>query len=233
VASDHWERPTFIGRDKEVEALRAKVRKVASGLGGVVLLTGEAGIGKTSLAQEITAYASDSGFEVIWGRCEETVGAPPYWPWTQLIRSYVEDREVAELRQVVGFAAPSIAHAVPELREKFPEVSPPTKWDPEEARFRLFDGVTSAFRNAAKRCPLILVLEDLHDADEGSLQLLEFLARRISIARLLVIATYRDFEVERSHVLHGTLAELLREPICHQIYLDGLSQQEVDRKSVV
>ena len=149
----------------------------------ILLLVGEPGIGKTRVSEELTTYARIRGAQVYWGRCHEGEGAPPFWPWVQIVRAYAAAREPAQLRQDLGFGAPEIASMVSEVRQVLPDLPEPPRLDPEQARFRLFDAVVGFLRNAAQRSPLVLVLDDLHWADKPSLLLLEFLARELGPAR--------------------------------------------------
>jgi DNA-binding CsgD family transcriptional regulator len=126
--------------------------------------------------------------------------------------------------------AADIATIVPEVREQLPDLPLPLRFeDPEQARFRLFDAVTSFLYQAAQHHPLVLVLDDLHWADKPSLLLLEFLAQELRQSRLLVIGTYRDMELSRQHPLSETLAELTREQPLQRLVLHGLNQEDVER----
>ncbi|MCI0799262.1 MAG: AAA family ATPase, partial [Chloroflexi bacterium] len=177
--------------------------------------------------QELASYAEQRGAQVLWGWCYEGEGAPPYWPWVQLMRAYVQQAGTEQLTAEMGPGAADIAEIVPEIRGKLPDLETPPVLEPEPARFRLFDSITTFLKNAAQRQPLMLVLDDLHWADRSSLLLLEFLAREIGTSRLLLVGAYRDVEVSRRHPLSQTLGTLVREQIFHRVQLDGLTQQEV------
>ncbi len=193
------------------------------------MLAGEPGIGKTRTAQELAAHAETQGTRVLWGRCHEGRGAPPYWPWVQVIRSYVTEARPDGLRSVMGSGASDIAEIVPILKEQLPDLQPPPALEsPEQARFRLFDSITTFLVSASQTQPLLLVLDNLHWADRPSLLLLEFLAREMADARLLVLGTYRESEISAGHDLSATLGEVAREPLFQQIRLEGLSQQDVE-----
>jgi len=219
----------FVGRTRELGELRQSAEEARAGGGRLVLLLGEPGIGKTRTASELTTYARLHGFQVLWGRCHEGGGAPAYWPWVQVIRAYLHDRDSAALRSEMGSGAPDIAQVVSEVRERLPDLPPPPALDAEQARFRLFDSITTFLKNAAGRQPLVLVLDDLHSADTPSLLLLQFLARAMEVARLLVVGTYRDLELGREHPLFQALGDLAREPVTRRIALHGLSEQDVGR----
>jgi len=219
----------FVGREAELDELRAALEDALSGRGRLMMVVGEPGIGKTRTADEFSTYARLRKAQVLWGRCYEGEGAPAYWPWVQSIRSYVHDRDPRLLLSELGSAASDIAQIVSEVRERLPGLPAPAPMAPEEARFRLFDGITTFLRNASRSEPLVLVLDDLHWADKSSLLLLQFLARELRGARLLVIGTYRDMELGRQHPLAQTLAELAREQLSERVVLRGLSEHDVGR----
>ena len=167
---------------------------------------------------------------MLWGRCYESEGAPPFWPWVQAIRSYVRECDPEQLRSELGAGAAEIAEVVPDIRQRLPDLGEThTFEDPQQARFRLFDSLAAFLKSAARRRPLVLVVDDLHWADEGSLRLLEFIARELAGVRLLLIGTYRDVELSRRHPLSQTLAELTRERLFERLLLRGLNREDVER----
>jgi predicted ATPase len=159
----------FVGREAELAALAVDLAAAAGGRGGVVLLAGEPGIGKTRLAEELAAQATTQGALVLWGRCWEGEGAPAFWPWVQIVRAYVEAADPAVLRQDMGAGAADIAQVVPAVHDRLSDVPTPPPVEPDAARFRLFDSLAEFLRAAATRRPLLLVLDDLHWADAPSL----------------------------------------------------------------
>ncbi len=163
------------------------------------------------------------------GRCHESGGAPAYWPWVQAIRSYVHDHDHKTLLAEMGSGAADIGQVVSEVRERLPGLPTSLGLEPDHARFRLFDSVTTFLRNAANAAPVMLLLDDLHWADKPSLLLLEFLAREMRGARLLVLGTYRDVELGRQHPLSRTLGELARQQLTRRVVLTGLTDQHVAR----
>jgi class 3 adenylate cyclase/tetratricopeptide (TPR) repeat protein len=219
----------LVGRDRELTELEASLEEALSGRGRVGLLAGEPGIGKSRLADEFAARARDRGARVLWGRCWEAGGAPAYWPWVQSIRSYVRETEPERLRVELGAGAATIAQMLPELRAVFPDLPQPTPVESEEARFRLFDAAATFLRNAASRRPIVLVLDDVHAADVPSLLLLQFVAGELRGIPILILATYRDVELDRDHPLRRTLAELARAPATRTLSLGGLSETEVSQ----
>jgi len=219
----------FVGRDEEVAKLRNAADSALSGKGRVALLVGEPGIGKTRTTEELGTYASMRGAQVLWGRCYEGEGAPTYWPWVQIVRAYAQEADPAALLGEMGAGASAIADVVSEVKQRIPGLQPAAELSPEETRFRLFDSITSFLRNAARQRPLVLVLDDLHWADKPSLLLLQFLARELAGARILVVGTYRDVELGRKHPLAEALGELSRGEATDRVLLRGLAQQDVAR----
>jgi hypothetical protein len=227
---------SFVGRAREAAILRDAVEDAVAGRGRLVLLAGEPGIGKTRLAEEIAGHAATNGARVLWGRCWEGGGAPAFWPWIQLIRgsrgSGTPDQVLAELEPELTY----IAQLIPELRssrsqpESVEESSAavrlgeiPPRSGPE--RFRLFDAVTTVFKRLAAGSPLMMVLDDIHAADEDSLVLLRFLARELKQSCILLVATYRELEVRQSAGHAALVAEIGREGTA--VPLRGLSLEEV------
>ncbi|HEX2259185.1 MAG TPA: protein kinase, partial [Actinomycetota bacterium] len=219
----------FVGREAETSELRRMFDQVLLGKGGLALLVGEPGIGKTRTAEELLTYARLKGAQVLIGRCHEGEGAPAYWPWIQVIRSYAHDRPAEALASEMGSGAQHIAQIVSEVKQVLPGVEMPSIGDPESARFQLFDSISTFLRNAARSRPLVVFLDDLHWADKPSLLLLEFLSRQLLDTQIFVISTYRDVELGRQHPLALSLAAIIREPNTRRILLRGLSEKDVAR----
>jgi diguanylate cyclase (GGDEF)-like protein len=220
----------FVGRRRETDALRAALEDALTGHGRLVMLSGAPGIGKTRIAAELATYAALRSCQVLWGRCYEGTGAPPYWPWVQAVRSYVRDRDPEGLRSELGTGAGVIAEIVSEIRQRLPDLRrPPALDSPDAARFRLFDSMAAFLHGAARSRPIMLVLDDVQWADRPSLLLLEFLARDLANARVLVVGTYRDDGLTRQHPLAEALGGLSRERLFERISLDGLGLEDVAR----
>src|SRR5215472_13260642 len=163
---------------------------------------------------------------VLWGRCWEGGGAPAYWPVIQILRDALSDRDSEQLQTLLGPNATEIARLIPELKSSLPalETSQATT-DSESARFLLFDSVAILLKNLARTGPLLVVVDDLHDADQPSLQMLRFISRTIKDVPLLIVGTYRDAEVRNSPELGKLVGDLLREG--RSLPLIGLSKAEV------
>lgn len=221
---------SFIGRQSELAVIGSALEQCIAGHGGVLLVSGDPGIGKTRTAQELTTRAEQQGVQVLWGRCYEEPGAPLYWPWLQLLRSWLEDANATGFAEVLNGDTGVIAELLPELHQRLPDLpSPPPAFNPAQARFRLFDAVTRFWQRAAQHQPLVLVLDDLHWADTVSLKLLEYVAREIGTSPLLLLGSYRDIELNRQHPLSDTLAELSRLSDCRRLPLSGMSRDETEQ----
>jgi tetratricopeptide (TPR) repeat protein len=205
-----------------MRALAAALERAVGGAGSLALVSGEAGIGKTTLASRIAAEAAAQGVEVLWGRCVEFEGTPVYWCWRQVLRDWAEARPRDEVLEVLGPTASDVARIAPEIGVD------PSPLDDDDARFRLFDSVSGWLRRASKARPLLLVLEDVHWADGAALRLLEFVAGGLAQTGALVLATYRDTDVAPDSPLAAALGASLRPgPSTPHVPLAGLSQAEV------
>ena len=219
-----WE---LFGRDRELAELAASLEDALGGQGRLFLLAGEPGIGKTRLAEQLAERASARGALVVWGRCWEGGGAPPYWPWAQVIRSIAQGCDDRTLASWVGSGAGYLGQMAPELTERLGSSGQGTvpSIESDAARFYLFDATATFLRKAAAAQPLMLVLDDLHAADDPSLLLLRYLARGLRGMPLLVLGTYRDVDVWRSSGIGDALGELVREG--QLTTLHGLSRDDV------
>jgi hypothetical protein len=202
----------LVGRRLATSGLRSAVDAAISGDGGVILLAGEAGMGKTALAAEAAAYAKARGAAAVWGACWEGEGTPGYWPWIQVVRELARDGGEGDA-VLAGLAGEYGAHGG-------------ILGDDAAVRFRTYDMTAAYVRQRAAAAPLVLVLDDLHWADASSLRLLLFLARQLHGSAVLVIGTYRDAELtSQDHPARGLLAELAGQ--AELLYLAGLAVSEV------
>ena len=188
----------LVGREHELGGLRAAIESTLAGGGRLAVLTGEPGIGKTRLAEELARAAAQAGAVVVWGRCWEAGGAPPYWPWTQAMRHRIEQTDQQCLRELLGSRLPELAESLHELRRAFPDLGDPLPAEDflDGNRFQLFEAATTFLRLVSSEQPTVIVLDDMHAADEPSLQLLRYLAPRLAELRVMVAFTYRDTDVE-------------------------------------
>jgi len=222
-------RRVFVGREAELRQLQSAFDGAMSGQGSLVMVVGEPGIGKTALCEQLATYVSLRGGKTLVGHCyEEGPMSLPYLAFVEALRSYVLTRDVKDLRKELGTGAADVARIVSEIREKLKvKLRPPG--NPDEERYRLMQAVTGFLSNAATVQPLLVVLEDLHNADKGTLEMLTHVSRNLSGTRLLLVGTYRDIEVDRAHPLSAALAELRRVSTYGRVTLRGLNADEVRR----
>src|SRR5881628_1820835 len=215
----------FVGRHDELVELRAGLEDAVTGRGRFFLVVGEAGIGKTRLVEELASEAAARGHLVLWGRCWESEGAPPYWPWIQVIRAYLRTaRSEGPPRVAGGAGAPYLAQLVPELGG-LDSPAPPAPPQSEHARFYLFDAVATFLGSRPDRTPLVLVFDDLQWADTPSLLLLQFLVHELRDTAMLVVATYREMEARQSPHVADILGALARDG--RHLPLRGFGDEEV------
>jgi tetratricopeptide (TPR) repeat protein len=223
-------RRTFVGRENEVKQLQQAFDAAMSGQGGLVMVVGEPGIGKTAICEQLATYVALRGGKTLVGHCyEEGSLSLPYLAFVEAMRSYVLARDPDGLRTDLGTGAADVARIVSEVRDRVQGVELRPAGDPEDDRWRLLQAVTGFLRNASTVQPLCIVLEDLHWADRGTLDLLLHVSRNLAGTRLLVVGTYRDVEVDRSHPLSGILADLRRIDGFSRVPLRGLTVDEVHR----
>jgi DNA-binding CsgD family transcriptional regulator/tetratricopeptide (TPR) repeat protein len=219
----------FVGRQAELQQLKVAFEEAANGQGALILLVGEPGIGKTALCGQLCTFVEASGGRPLVGHCyEEGSFRAPYQPFVEVFGTYVQECDTDSLTADLGSVAADLARMVPMLRERLDVTLGPAEY-PDEDRWRLLQAATDLLHRAAAHRPLLLVLEDLHDADRGTLDLLLYLARNLHGARILVVGTYRDMEVDRAHPLSTALSKLHRASNVARMQLRGLSTEEVLR----
>ncbi len=191
------------------------------------MLVGEPGIGKSRTIEEFAERARKEGALVLWGRCYEGEWSPPFGPFAEAIAEYARAVEPEILRKELGYGGPPLARLVPALRDRLPDLGEPTPLAPEEERFRLLDATSRLLIAISARTPLVLVLDDLHWADRGTIAMLRHVARFIGRNRIMIIGAYRDVELDRQHPLADALGALRRESPYERIPLKGLDVHEV------
>jgi DNA-binding SARP family transcriptional activator len=219
----------FVGRDSEVARAVAALETALTGDSQVLLVSGEAGIGKTRLVEEVAARAGALGVSVWSGRCYEDAAAPAYWPWVQVLRAARAELGPDSFLAGLGPEAAVVTQVLPEATAA--ALGPSARvLGPEEARFRLFDAFASVLgRLAAAARPIMVVLDDLHWADGATLRLLRSLVPQLRIdrPRLLFVGLYRDTEVGTD--LADALGDMAREQCVSWVRLRGLAAADVAR----
>jgi len=215
-------RGRMVGRDTEIEALRRSWSETTHGRGGMVLVSGEPGSGKTRLARELIDYACITGGTVLSGGCYELEAATPYLPFVEALRTWVHQSTDDELRAAAGDSGAELARLAPELASRigpFPEG--PTLSATDE-RLRLYDGVARCLFHLAEPSGLLLFIDDLQWTDQASLSLLHYLVRLVRRERLLILGCYRDTDLDRSHPLAEALDLWNRERRAVRVHLGRL-----------
>jgi tRNA A-37 threonylcarbamoyl transferase component Bud32/tetratricopeptide (TPR) repeat protein len=218
-------RTRFVGREKELADLRARVANLSRGVGGVVLIGGEPGVGKTRLAETAMHEARAARALCLTGHCYEMEGsAAPYTPFTEILEFSARVMPPRTLRETMGDAAPELARIFPALRQAFPDIPAPMEMPPEQQRQYFFARYREFNERASRVAPIVALLDDLHWADEASLLLLSHLATYVDSIPILVIGTYRDVDLEVNRPFARTLEDLTRHRRAHRITLRRLPQ---------
>src|SRR6201995_3491735 len=214
----------FVGRGRELGRLFSAWQTTLTGGTNAVLIAGEPGVGKTRLAGEWSRQAYDQGALVIYGRCDEDLGAPSQ-PFAEALRSLVPCVGAKRLRGLRGVEA--LLALVPGLTDVLPDLAAPTRADPDTERFALFDAVVALLGVASAGAPVGFILDDLHWAAKPTLLLLRHLLRFGEQARVQIVGTYRSTDLDRSHPLAAMLADLHRDGTANRIQLSGLDEDDV------
>ncbi len=222
------EHPPFVGRETEWEALLAHWGRAKSGQGHMVLVCGEAGVGKSRLIEELSQHVRQRGDWVACGHCYEYERALPHGPLADLLRAVLSATDARFLGRLLPWQVAELVRLAPELSERFPSL--PSYRERGEGyagqeQTCLFDAITFFLLDLVRQNPLLLVLEDLHWASDSTLTWLHYLTRRLSDAPILLVATCRHEEVGLDHPLHGLALQLEREGLATRLELSRLSQE--------
>jgi class 3 adenylate cyclase/tetratricopeptide (TPR) repeat protein len=220
-------RTPFVGREGEMSRIKGKLGEARSGRGALVMLVGEPGIGKSRMIEEFIEHARGDGAAVLFGACFEGEWVPPYAPFAEALDGYVKEAAVEALQTDLGHGAAAIARLAPSLRERLPDVAEPAPLQPDEERFRLLDAVSQFLIATSQRVPVVLVIDDLHWADKGTIAMLRHVARFVTKHRILALGAYRDVELDRQHPLSDALAALRREVEYERVALKGLDEGDI------
>jgi predicted ATPase len=218
--------PVLLGRDSQLDALRQVAAGVATGRGQAVLVAGEAGIGKSRLVRELAAELAQDGWVILQGNCFERDRALPYGPVAELLRNTLDNPPSPAVLAQLGQRALDLARVLPELTRALPADLEPARTDPEQDRWRLFQVAGQVLGDAASQAPAMLIVEDVHWADDASLELLHSFARTLARRRILLLLTYRSDEVDRA--LRQLVESLDRERLARALSLVPLEPTDVD-----
>lgn len=213
----------LIGRRRELTELRDLWNRAQQGQGHLALVSGEPGVGKTRLAHELMVYARLNGATVLQGGCYEYEATTPYLPFVEALREWVHSQSEDELREHLGPTANELVKLAPEIESKLGPLSPNPTLSPNEERLRMFDNVARFLQTIAGEHGLLFFVDDLHWADQGTLGLVHYLLRNLRGERLLILAAYREVELDRMHPLSAALVNWNRERLATRVPLGRLS----------
>ncbi len=227
-APGHAQQSAFVGRAEEIGLLRSALDEARAGHGQLALISGSAGVGKTRLVMEAAKSAHARGMQTLIGRCDDHDESVPYLPFVEILESCVDQVKHPELaRRLVGEEAAELARMMPKLRRIVPNLPEPLALSGEQARRHLFNSYCDFIARIARENPAVLIVDDLHWADDSTLALLRHLAKRLPALPVLIVAVYRDGEVYRSELLERTLEQLLRARTAISVALRGFGREDV------
>ncbi len=219
-------RAPLVGRDAERALLDRMLDKAAEGRGGLVLLGGEPGVGKTRLAGEILEDGRERGMLALTGHAYEDRSAP-FVTASEILEEMVRLVPADDLRHLLGDNAAEISRLLPELRRHFPDISDPEPLPPDQQQRYLFNSVLEFLTRASAAIPMVMMLDDIHWADESSLALLEHLAPRLAGMPLLMVGTYRDAEADMGEAFAKTMPTLVRQRLAERVQVKQLAEPAV------
>ncbi len=218
------ERGRLVARERELAEVRALWYKASAGEAEVLLVSGEPGIGKSRLVRELCTEVQVSGDQVLVGECYAEGGAP-YAPFAQILRRAFRNCDGDALAAALpDFVLADLLTLAPSLRLRFPDVTPNPSLDPKAEQHRLFENMVAFCQALCEKAPLLLVLEDAHWADSGSLSLLRHLARRSRRQPLLLVVTYREVELDEKRPFQEVMAGLSRTRLATRLKLSRLDR---------
>ena len=203
-------RTPFVDREDERASLRTLVDAALDGRGGIVFLTGESGAGKTRLAEEMGSEAAGRGMSVLVGRCYEATSSHPYAPIVEVLEQIQRESEPELFRAALGEVIGEIARIMPQIRRSYPDIPPPTDLPPEQERRFLFVSLRAVLAALAQSQPRLILLDDIHWADEPTLLLLEQLAADLGTMPVLIVVTYPHTGRSRRDTVDDLIGRLER-----------------------
>jgi tetratricopeptide (TPR) repeat protein len=216
----------LVGREEERETIKACLDRARTGRGGVLFIGGEAGVGKTRMAEECLTLGQERGMLTLVGHAYEERGEP-FIIAVEIIEALMRILPGSALRQVLGDSAAEVARLVPELRDRFPDIPSPVELAPQQRQRYLYNAMLNFTRRLSGTVPCVILLDDLHWADESSINLLEHIAPNISDLPLLYVVTYRDVAADMGPPFRRALANLGRLPNTSNIALKQLNIDDI------
>lgn len=222
----------FVGRQHEMASLLNQYEAAKSGWTKVVLLAGEVGIGKTRLLDEFASRVAEDGAAVLQGSASDSEGMPPYLPFLEALGRYIRATPLHTLSEQIVVAPQILASILPELATRMGDFPTAYPLLPEQTRLRLYEAIGMLLEAISVPHMLVLTLDDLHWADTSSLDLLCYIAHHHTKAKLLIVGTYREGELDGNTALERTVTELARQRILAKIEVGPLSATESEALAV-
>jgi ATP/maltotriose-dependent transcriptional regulator MalT len=219
----------FVGRADELANLHGAIDRAIQGSGQLCLISGEPGIGKTRLLQQLEASLEPQQASLYWAFTYEDAGLPPYFAWTSVLRECLTDLHGEVADELLTSWGGQLGRLLPELGSPGPASGAGKELAEasDQARMQLFVAVSQCLFAAARQKPLVLFFDNAHLLDRASLKLLEFFAQQIQTRSIAIVLTYRDTDVDRKHPLFYSLANLSQQPRVVRVSLGGLRALEV------
>ncbi|MFN2165771.1 MAG: AAA family ATPase, partial [Anaerolineae bacterium] len=218
----------LVGREREMAFLRDRYGEALGGQGGLVLVRGEAGMGKTRLIEELAGELRWQGVRVLWGRCYAFERLLPYQPLAEALQAAVSTIAASDLEGVPSWVVDELARLIPELSELHGRMRDKSEVPLDQEQARLFEAVAQFLADLSQGDALALILDDLHWATETTLQLIHYLARYVASHPVLLVGTLRPEAAGPQHPLHELQWQLRREGLLRSLDLPGLSPQAVE-----
>src|SRR6266700_3586764 len=226
--SDRVSSSQFVGRQRELELIWNQYEAARSGSARIVLMVGELGIGKTRLLDEVATRTMQEGAIVLRGGASESEGMPPYLPFLEALGRYIRTTPLNELHKQISVQPQALASILPELAVRVGQLPVSYPSPPEQARLRLYEAVGTFLKAISAPQVLVLTIDDLQWADAASLDLLCYIVRQQSHAKLLVLSTCREGELGQNAVLDRAVNELTRQRVLTRVALNPLSAEETE-----
>lgn len=223
---EHLARGRLVGRKEHLRQLVDLWRGAVAGRAPLALISGEPGVGKTRLANEVIVLAALQGATILRGGSYEFEASTPYMPFVEAVRQWVHDCKTEDLERILEGTAAGIAKLAPEIEARMGDLDPLPPLSPNEERLRLFDHLARFLDALAEPNGLLVFLDDLHWADQGSIQMLHYLLRHLDDEKVLFLGCYRELELDRAHPLAEALVVWNRERLSTRIGLDRFGIEE-------